>query len=215
VATGRAQRHYYSLKYTGYITPPLAYGTGLRLSELVSAQLRDLSRQSGDGLEDWFWVLTVVGKRSKKRVIPLPDVVARELTDYLSSRDIPVDLKNVDLNEPLIGRLRNDDYAPTPDVADRGTLSTSTLAEALKSFFRECADALEAEGFGQAGERLREGSTHWLRHTHGTLGVKAGIDLSTMRDSLGHDNLSTTGIYVNQELIERKRQMDKLFESSK
>ncbi len=64
-----------------------------------------------------------------------------------------------------------------------------------------------------ATEPLQLASTHWLRHTHGTLGVKAGIDLPTMKDGLGHDDLGTTGIYVTPELIERKRQMDKLFSS--
>ena len=39
----------------------------------------------------------------------------------------------------------------------------------------------------------------------------AGIRQSTMRDSLGHSSLATTGIYVNDDLIERKREMEKLF----
>ncbi len=189
----------------------LAFGTGMRLFELASSQLRALSRHSGEGLEDWFWVLTVIGKRNKKRVIPLPDIVAQELSEYLATRGIPLDLKNVDLNEPLIGRLRRDDFAPATDGTSRKTLGTSTLAESLKTFFRDCAEALKRDGFDQAAERLARASTHWLRHTHGTLGVKAGIDLATMQDSLGHDDLGTTGIYVSPELIERKRQMDKLF----
>ena len=62
-----------------------------------------------------------------------------------------------------------------------------------------------------AAERLRAASTHWLRHTHGTLGVKAGIRQSTMRESLGHASLATTGIYLNDDLLERKREMEKLF----
>jgi hypothetical protein len=32
-----------------------------------------------------------------------------------------------------------------------------------------CATALEAEGYPHAAVRLRSASTHWLRHTHGTL----------------------------------------------
>jgi len=135
------------------------------------------------------------------------------LTAYLNYRGISMNLKNADLNEPLIGRLRHDEYAPAADGNSRKTLATSTLAESLKGFFRDCAEALQQDGFDQAAERLQQASTHWLRHTHGTLGVKAGIDLPTMKDGLGHDDLGTTGIYVTPELIERKRQMDKLFSS--
>jgi len=203
----RQRRSHLRMRFVLY----LAYGTGMRLFELTNTQLRALSRHSGEGLEDWFWVLTVIGKRNKKRVVPLPDIVANELTAYLNYRGISMDLKNVDLNEPLIGRLRHDDYVPAADGTSRKTLATSTLAESLKSFFWDCAEALKQDGFDQAADRLQQGSAHWLRHTHGTLGVKAGIDLPTMKDGLGHDDLGTTGIYVTPELVERKRQMDKLF----
>jgi hypothetical protein len=35
-----------------------------------------------------------------------------------------------------------------------------------------------------------------------------------VRDSLGHANLSTSGIYLHEDLIERKRQMERLFGNS-
>ena len=90
-------------------------------------------------------------------------------------------------------------------------MAPSNIYRSLKQLFRRCAQALEDDGNVVAAARFREASTHWLRHTHGTLGVKAGIRQSTMRDSLGHSSLATTGIYVNDDLIERKREMEKLF----
>ena len=53
----------------------------------------------------------------------------------------------------------------------------------------------------------------WTVHgfTFVDMGVRAGIRQSTMRDSLGHASLATTGIYLNDDLLERKREMEKLF----
>jgi hypothetical protein len=35
-----------------------------------------------------------------------------------------------------------------------------------------------------------------------------------VRDRLGHANLSTSGIYLHEDLVERKRQMERLFRKS-
>ena len=113
-------------------------------------------------------------------------------------------LRLAELAAATLGDLRRE---AGPDM----TLSPSNINRGLKLCFARCAAALEDEGNSVAAERFRAASTHWLRHTHGTLGVKAGIRQSTMRDSLGHANLATTGIYLNDDLVERKREMEKLF----
>ena len=189
----------------------LAYGTGLRLAELTAATLQDLQREAGEGLEEFYWVLKVVGKGNKPRVVPLPDRVANELAVYLRARGLPDDLKDCDGTLPLIERVRRDDYEFPASGKVKTTLAPSSIYRTLKSFFGRCAVALEEEGNVVAAQRLREASTHWLRHTHGTLGVRAGIRQSTMRDSLGHASIATTGIYLNDDLLERKREMEKLF----
>ena len=189
----------------------LAYGTGLRLAELTAATLQDLQREAGDTLDDYYWSLKVMGKGNKPRVVPLPDRVACELAVYLRARGLREDLHDCDGTLPLLDRLRRDQYELPANGAAKTTLAPSSIYRSLKSFFRRCADALDGEGNGVAAGRLRAASTHWLRHTHGTLGVKAGIRQSTMRDSLGHASLATTGIYLNDDLLERKREMEKLF----
>jgi integrase len=206
-ASARAVASYGRNRFVIY----LGYGTGLRLAELTAATLGDLQREAGEGLDDFYWVLKVVGKGNKPRVVPLPDRVAEELVVYLRARGLPDDLKDYDGNLPLIDRLRQDEYELPANGQARTTLSPSSIYRSLKSFFRRCAAALEGEGNSAAAERLRTASTHWLRHTHGTLGVRAGIRQSTIRDSLGHASIATTGIYLNDDLLERKREMEKLF----
>ena len=206
-ATARVMAAYGRIRFVIY----LGYGTGLRLAELTAATLGDLKREAGEGLDDFYWVLNVVGKGNKPRVVPLPDRVAEELVGYLRARGLPADLQDCDGHLPLIDRLRQDAYEVPANGVDKMTLAPSSIYRSLKQFFLRCAAALEGEGNVVAAERLRTASTHWLRHTHGTLGVKAGIRTSTIRDSLGHASIATTGIYLNDDLLERKREMEKLF----
>jgi integrase len=140
----------------------------------------------------------------EQTVVPLPDRLAEELGAYLRGRGLPPDLKDCDGSLPLIERLRQDEYEPLANGQERATLAPSSIYRSLKAVFLRCAVVtLEGEGNSVAAERLR--------HTHGTLGVKAVIRTSTIRDSLGHASLATTGIYLNDDLLERKREMERLF----
>ncbi len=114
----------------------LGYGTGLRLAELTAATLGDLQREAGEGLDDFYWVLKVVGKGNKPRVVPMPDRVAAELMSYLQSRGLPPDLKDCDLDLPLIDRLRQDDYELPANGQAKTTLAPSTIYRSLKQFLR-------------------------------------------------------------------------------
>lgn len=204
---GRAARAWRRNRFLLY----LGYGTGFRLAELTEARLRDLQLMAGEELGESFWVLSVRGKGQKLREVPLAEAVAQELRAYLRERGLPEDLQGVDAELPLIERLRDDAFEEPSSGTRKTTLATSSVYRSLKHFFGECAEALAGEGYLHAAARLRAASTHWLRHTHGTLAVKAQIPLTTVRDSLGHANLSTSGIYMHEDLIERKRQMEKLF----
>jgi hypothetical protein len=121
-------------------------------------------REAGEGLDEFYWVLKVIGKGNKPRVVPLPDRVAEELAAYLRSRGIRDDLRDCDGSLPLIERLRNDAYELPASGKAKTTLAPSSIYRSLKQFFRNCAAALEGEGNDVAAERLRAASTHWLRH---------------------------------------------------
>ncbi len=47
-------------------------------------------------------------------------------------------------------------------------------------------------------------SAHKLRHTAATLMLSNGVDLKTLQEVLGHENLNTTQIYTHVESTELK-----------
>lgn len=72
---------------------PLLYATGLRLAEIVGATTADLAwrslalPRSGERMDGWW--LTVVGKGSRVREVPVPDEVVHALGAYLDSAASP------------------------------------------------------------------------------------------------------------------------------
>ena len=51
---------------------------------------------------------------------------------------------------------------------------------------------------------LKGFSTHKLRHTAATLMLANGVDLKTLQEVLGHENLNTTQIYTHIENTDKK-----------
>jgi integrase len=53
------------------------------------------------------------------------------------------------------------------------------------------------ELFNAAGIERDHGTLHRLRHTFGTRLLHAGVDIETVRDLMGHADISTTGRYLS------------------
>ena len=45
---------------------------------------------------------------------------------------------------------------------------------------------------------------HSMRHAYATMLVKAGADLGTIRDLLGHSDISVTSIYLHSDLRSKR-----------
>ena len=56
---------------------------------------------------------------------------------------------------------------------------------------------------------------HSLRHGHATESVRSGIELPYIKDSLGHEDLTTTAIYINLCPAERIKQYQEKFGTRK
>ena len=56
----------------------------------------------------------------------------------------------------------------------------------------------------QAGLDATELSAHKLRHTAATMMLSGGVDVRTVQEVLGHENLNTTQIYTHIESTELK-----------
>ncbi|MBR3967451.1 MAG: tyrosine-type recombinase/integrase [Clostridia bacterium] len=118
--------------------------------------------------------LRVTGKGSKERIIYLNDACRMALGDYLSER---LDAKYRDVETKILflsGRGRND------------PISVKTIQWMVKKY-------LDAAGLSNRGY-----SVHKLRHTAATLMYQSGnVDVRTLKDILGHEQLNTTQIYTH------------------
>ena len=115
--------------------------------------------------------LRVTGKGSKERIIYLNDACRQALGEYLVIRQST----QVKPGETALF------------VSSRGTrISVKTVQHMVGKY-------LDAAGLGNKGF-----STHKLRHTAATLMYQSGeVDIRTLKDILGHEQLNTTQIYTH------------------
>ena len=185
----------------------LLYGTGLRISEVVAARVADLScrswRDETHG-EMKVWELKVIGKGGKKRHVPVAPAVIDELSSYLASRGLPAELSAVPGVTFLLGKAvdvaQRAPWSPaarTP-VDQMAGIGSATLHDQLKGFFRACARMIQDTDPASA-QCLAKASAHWMRHTHGSHAVAAGVDIKAVQQNLGHASLATTTRYARKD----------------
>lgn len=115
--------------------------------------------------------LRVVGKGNKERIVYLNDACRIALSEWIVTR---MNDKNVKDKNALF-------------ISNRGTrISNQMVQKTVEKY-------LKAAGLGN-----RKLSTHKLRHTAATLLYqKGGVDVLTLKEILGHEQLSTTQIYTH------------------
>ena len=146
------------------------YATGLRVSELVGLRLQDINLERG--------FVIVVGKGSKERAVPLGEVAAARLKDYLE-RSRPLLLKGQD-TDALFASSR------------RRQITRQMFWQRIKHYVRKAGIT-------------RNVSPHTLRHSFATHLLDNGADLRAVQAMLGHADISTTQIYthVSRERLKR------------
>lgn len=135
---------------------------GLRASEVRTLRLADVNM----GMRQ----VTVTGKGSKQRLVPVDRAFFTEVRAYLD-RERPKGLAT-----------------PECFVVLRGPTTGRAMTEAgLRKIFR-------VHRARTGALRVRP---HRLRHTFGTDLASAGIDLLVLRDLMGHAHVETTAAYVH------------------
>ena len=178
----------------------LAYATGLRLSEMVNATTGALSAFELD--DGQAWTLTVQGKRSKVREVPVPSPVMRELQAYLQQRGLVFQkIRDLPASTPLIAALHN----PSSPI------SASSLSKFVVGFFKQVAQSLVDQP--ETAERLKQASTHWMRHTFGSHAVVRS-SVVTVQKLMGHSSVHTTSLYLRTERDKTHREMEEFMQAS-
>jgi site-specific recombinase XerD len=114
--------------------------------------------------------LRVLGKGGKERVIFLNDACVAAINGYLQIR------KTVEKDNRALFV-----------TAKHSRIERSTVHRLVKKHM--LAAGLDATKY----------SSHKLRHTAATLMLKNGVDIRTLQELLGHENLNTTQIYTHVE----------------
>lgn len=175
----------------------LLFIAGLRISEVIGNQMGDFFNRPDTKTGEPLWWLEVLGKGSKKRLVPATAELVVELMAYRRSLGLdalPRPGEAAPLLFPVAWKRTEHAEQSWPKPLTRGAVHII-----IKGIFALAANRWRQEGRGDAqAEKLQAASAHWLRHTAGS-SIANAADLRHARDTLGHASLSTTSIYVHTE----------------
>ena len=142
---------------------------GMRLSELVGINLSDIDSDLAK--------LVVTGKGNKMRVVYLNSACKRAIADYLTVRQANA----TKYGQPIIDKN-------ALFLSSRRTRISNQMVQTIVYRYLKLA-GLDGRGL----------SVHKLRHTAATLmyGDGEGVDILTLQNILGHEQLTTTQIYTH------------------
>lgn len=145
----------------------MLYGTGIRLSELINIKISDV---------DVFGKkITVLGKRSKYRVIPLHQTLLDLIQRYIKLKKLNFDSEQ--------------DYL----------LLTDKQEQLYRVFVQR-----KVKHYLQMVTTISKKSPHVLRHSFATHLLNRGADLNAIKELLGHSNLAATQIYTHNSISQLK-----------
>ena len=117
-------------------------------------------------------ILTIVGKGDKERTVYLNEACLKAIDNYMKVRDV----------SKVLGEDKNYLF----------------ISSRNKPINKRTVEILVKKHIGNAGISDGKYTPHKLRHTAATLMYKYGnVDIRSLQNILGHENLSTTQIYTH------------------
>ncbi len=145
----------------------LFYGSGLRLAELTSLDLRSIDMRNG--------LIRVIGKGSKFRQVPLGAQAAKALTDYLAEREKIIRAESEGRTDALFINRRGD------RLSSRGT------ARIIKEHLMKCS-----EKTGLTTHSLRHSfATHLLTAGANLRAVQQMLGHSSLKTTQKYSHITT------------------------
>ncbi|GAB3272524.1 tyrosine-type recombinase/integrase [Parahaliea aestuarii] len=134
------------------------------------------------------WWLKIYGKGRKLRDITVPDSFLDYLKRYRLYRDL-TPLPSSGDNAPIVEKIRG-----------QGGMTPRQLTRIVQSVFDLAYQAMKSDHGEDNARKLKEASTHWLRHTGASMEVERGRALKDLSEDLGHASMATTDtVYVQTE----------------
>ena len=147
----------------------LLYGTGLRISELLSLTLNDIDTINA--------TVRCIGKGNKERIVPINDYIIDSLNNYLLYRNSLLKAKTT--KEIFLNK--------NGDKLDRKGFN-KILSKIFNMVYKII---LIKKGLNPST------TPHTLRHSFATHLLEYGADLRVIQEMLGHSDISTTTIYTH------------------
>lgn len=146
----------------------LLFSTGARVAELTALNRDQINLKTRE--------ISIVGKRSKRRVVYITDAAAEALSDYLETRS--------DHYPPLFIRYAGPKLDRVTEDGEGLRLTTRSIWNIVHFYARVAGLVADL-------------SPHTLRHTLATILLRRGADLRAVQEILGHEDISTTQIYTH------------------
>lgn len=139
------------------------YGCGLRVSELTNLEIGRINFAEG--------FITVLGKGSKERIVPMSPVAADRIQEYLHGSRTEVKIKPGEEGILFLNR--------------RGHQLTRQMIFTIVRRLAEAAGVTKTI------------SPHTMRHSFATHLLEGGANLLSIQQMLGHESVATTEIYIH------------------
>ena len=143
----------------------LLYSTGIRVSELTGLNVSDINFKQQQ--------ITVFGKGSKERMIPLGNKASEALLNHLQNRENMFTSKS-----------------------DLDAKKAFFITHSGKRMYQRKVQRLVKDYFMKVSE-VTQKSPHTLRHSFATHMLDAGADIRMIKEFLGHSSLASTQIYTH------------------
>jgi integrase len=177
-------------RYSPWLAPVLRtiFATGCRPAEVVGARFRQ-GRELEEGRG------SRISRRKAHHGLRARDVQPNHRL-YVEGKHTTPTGRTLDLKPRVV-------LCADPDVWDmlRKRADAATSRDA-NLFLPRSRDGVAALGTQirklqpALAPHLREFSPRWLRHGHAIAAIRAGVDLVSIQRQLGHEDLSTTAIYL-------------------
>lgn len=154
------------------------YSLGLRRAELIALNDADISFSAGE--------IKVTGKRSKQRVLPVPETLLAKIKAWQDLRDSQ--------NQPYPHKLQASQERPG---------SKPLFAVNGKRISPVQVYTIVRQSLAQTSARKK--SPHSLRHSFATSMLNSGAEINSVKEFLGHASLSTTQIYTHISFAEMQK----------
>ncbi|GLX80356.1 integrase [Thalassotalea insulae] len=138
--------------------------------------------------EDNNWWLKIFGKGRKLRDTTVPPDFIPFIQRYRLSRGL-TSLPTNGENNVLVEKIRG-----------QGGMTSRHLRRLVQDIFNKAYERMRASEGENKAIKLKEATTHWLRHTGASMEIERGRSLKDLSEDLGHASMATTDtVYVQSE----------------